>query len=213
MFMAYLQIVVLDHAVPAQTFYVRSQRWDQSPCRLSNVEVSRPGMSRHFLTRRNTNNLGDRLTLQRWECLKSHPTFNVRSVSIKPMRRPVIRAFTSVVVLFTLIFCQLWISAYACTTTGRPDSSGTSVSMIATSYHGDLRDHHTGLACHVHCDDSAQPSHAEQPAPSPLAWLPLIWGYSAIPALAIQPHFTARPKPILISAPPPPRILFQVFRT
>jgi hypothetical protein len=129
------------------------------------------------------------------------------------MRRPVIRAFTTVVVLFTLIFCQLWISAYACTTTDRPDSTGNPVSMIATGNHGDLRDHHTGLARHAHCDDNAQPGHAEQPTPSPLLWLPLIWGHSSIPALAIQPHFTAHSEPILISASPPPRILFQVFRT
>jgi hypothetical protein len=130
-----------------------------------------------------------------------------------PMRRPLIRALTSVVVLFTLIFSQLWISAYACTTVGSPASSGSHASMNATANHGDLRDAHAGSTCHAHCDNNAQPAHAEQPATSPQMWLPQIWGHSSIPALAIQRNLPVHSEPIPISAPPPPRILFQVFRT
>ena len=130
------------------------------------------------------------------------------------MRRPVKRAFTIVAVLFTLIFCQVWISAYACATAAPHTSSARTVSVTLTSSHGDLRDHQTGVACHAHCDNSAQPDHADQPAPAPLVWLPLIWCQSAIFALAVQPHLLpVRADPVLMSAPPPPRILFQVFRT
>lgn len=128
------------------------------------------------------------------------------------MRRPVKRAFTIVAVLFTLIFSQLWIAAYACTTAAHVASPDSTVSVTSASSHGDLRGYQTGVACHAHCDNSAQPDHADQPAPSPLVWLPLIWGHSSIFALARQPHLPA-PEPVLISVPPPPRILFQVFRT
>ena len=130
------------------------------------------------------------------------------------MRRPVTRAFTVVAVLFALIFSQLWIAAYACTDVVHAASPDATASITsASSHHADLRSHQTGLACHAHCDNSVQPDHAEPPAPSPLVWLPLIWGHSSIFALALQPHLPARSEPILISAPPPPRILFQVFRT
>ncbi|WP_136896774.1 hypothetical protein [Trinickia terrae] len=115
--------------------------------------------------------------------------------------------------LFALIFSQLWIAAYACADAVHAASPDPTVLAASASSHGDLGDHQTGAACHAHCDNSAQPDHAEQPAPSPLVWLPLIWGHSSIFALAIQPHLPARSEPILISAPPPPRILFQVFRT
>jgi hypothetical protein len=129
------------------------------------------------------------------------------------VRRPVKRAFTIVAMLFTLVFSQLWISAYACATAAPAPSSGLTVSVASATNHGDLRDHHTGMTCHAHCDNNAQPDHAEQLAPSPVVWLPLIWGHSSILALASQPHLLARSEPILISAPPPLRIQFQVFRT
>ena len=130
------------------------------------------------------------------------------------MRRPIKRALTVVAVIFTLIFSQMWVSAYACTTaTGGAEASYSTVSPISSSNHGDLQDHHVGATCHAHCDNSAQPDHADQPAPSPLVWLPLIWGHSAIVALALQPNLLAHIEPRLVSAPPPSRILFQVFRT
>lgn len=129
------------------------------------------------------------------------------------MRRPVQRAFTVVTVLFALIFSQLWISAYACATTAFPGASDLAVPVTSADSHSDLRDHRTGVACHAHCDNDAQPDHAEQPAPSPPVWLPMIWGHPAISALTDQLHLPARAKPILTSTPPPPRILFQVFRT
>ena len=129
------------------------------------------------------------------------------------MRRPVTRVFTVVAVLFALIFSQLWIAAYACTDAPHVASPDSTVSITSASHHGDLRSHQTGAACHAHCDNSAQPDHANQPVPSPLVWLPLIWGHSSIFALAVQPHLLTSSEPILISAPPPPRILFQVFRT
>lgn len=129
------------------------------------------------------------------------------------MRRPVIRVFTVVAVLFALIFSQLWIAAYACASVVNVASPDPAVLIVSASSHSDLGDHQTGVACHAHCDNSAQPDHAGQPTPPPLVWLPLIWGHSAVFALAIRPHLPARSEPILLSAPPPPRILFQVFRT
>jgi hypothetical protein len=129
------------------------------------------------------------------------------------MRRRTKRTFAVVTLLIALFFSQLWVAAYACTTTLHSTSTHQTVTADAPDGHGDLRDHHTAAVCHAHCDNSAQPDHAEQPAPSPLAWLPLIWGGSAIPELAILQHLPTQPEPILISAPPPPRILFQVFRT
>jgi hypothetical protein len=123
------------------------------------------------------------------------------------MRRPVKRAFTAVVMLVALVFSQMWLSAYACPVTSH------SASMTATDSHGDLRNHHTDLTCHSHCNNHAQPDHAAQPAPTPLVLLPLIWGHSSIPALAIEPRLPPPPAPTLLSASPPSRILFQVFRT
>jgi hypothetical protein len=129
------------------------------------------------------------------------------------MRRRTKRTFAVVMLLIALFFSQLWVAAYACTTTLHSTSTHQTVTGVAPDGHGDLRDHDTAAVCHAHCDNSAQPDRAEQPAPLPLAWLPLIWGSSTIPELAIQQHLPAQSEPILISAPPPPRILFQVFRT
>src|SRR5260370_30760091 len=112
------------------------------------------------------------------------------------MRHPAQRAFTIVAVLFALIFSQVWISVYACTTTAFPVASDLTVSATSADSHSDLRDHRTGVACHAHCDNSAQPDHAEQPAPSPPVWLPMIWGHSAIFALTDQLHLPARAEPI-----------------
>jgi hypothetical protein len=151
-----------------------------------------------------------------------HTTVHRRAVRVDPpptrgltrlMRRRTQRTFTVITLLIALFFSQLWVAAYACTTTRHSTSTTQTVTAIASDGHADLRDHHTAAVCHAHCDNSAQPDHAEQPAPSPLAWIPLIWGGSTIPELAIQPRLPTQSEPILISAPPPPRILFQVFRT
>jgi len=127
------------------------------------------------------------------------------------MRREAKRTLTVITLLVALFFSQLWVAAYACTTT--PALSSSSIEAVTFfDGHTDLRDHQVAAVCHAHCDNSAQPDHAQQPAPSPLVWTPLIWGASTIPALAIQPRSPTRPEPILLSASPPPRILFQVFR-
>ncbi len=127
------------------------------------------------------------------------------------MRR--IKLFTFVAVLFALIFRQLGVSAYACAAAGQatPTDSGATV-MLAGS-HGDLQDQHTAASCHLHCNNQAQPDHVDLPTLSPAVWLPLMWGHSSILALAVVPDRPAHPEPILLSAPPPHRILFQVFRT
>ncbi|MBB0014227.1 hypothetical protein D7191_40465 [Burkholderia cepacia] len=140
--------------------------------------------------------------------------FNCPAHRSDTMRRPVKRALVAIAVMFTLIFSQLWISAYACTTvTGDARGTSSMVSAIPANSHGDLQDHHVGVTCHAHCDNSAQPDHADQPVPAPLVWLPLIWGHSSILTLALQPDRPAHVEPLLVSAPPPSRILFQVFRT
>ncbi len=128
------------------------------------------------------------------------------------MRREVKRTLTVITLLVALFFSQLWVAAYACTTANPLPSTTATATVTAFDGHSDLRDHHAAALCHAHCDNSAQPDHAQQPAPSPLVWIPLIWGASTIPALAIQPRLPTRSEPILLSAPPPPRILFQVFR-
>jgi len=128
------------------------------------------------------------------------------------MRREVKRTLTVITLLVALFFSQLWVAAYACTTANPLPSTTATATVTAFDGHSDLRDHHAAVVCHAHCDNSAQPDHAQQPAPSPLVWAPLIWGASTIPALAIQPRSPTRPEPILLSASPPPRILFQVFR-
>jgi len=130
------------------------------------------------------------------------------------MRR--IKLFTVVAVLFTLIFGQLWVSAYACTTAGQTAQFTQGIqdtAAMSPTDHGDLRDQHTAAGCHLHCNNQAQPDHAELPALSPAVWLPLAWGHSSILALAVQPDLPVHPEPILVSAPPAHRILFQVFRT
>jgi hypothetical protein len=121
------------------------------------------------------------------------------------------RKLTVITLLIALFFSQLWVAVYACTIT-HPSSTVSTAPVTVFDGHSDLRDHHTAAACQAHCDNSAQPDHAQQPSPPPLVWTPLIWGASTIPALAIQPRSSTRPEPILLSASPPPRILFHVFR-
>jgi hypothetical protein len=128
------------------------------------------------------------------------------------MRREAKRTLTVITLLVALFFSQLWVAEYACTTTQPLLSTTATATLTVFNGHSDLRDHHAAAVCHAHCDNSAQPDHAQQPAPSPLVWTPLIWGASTIPALAIQPRSPTRPEPILLSSSPPPRILFQVFR-
>jgi hypothetical protein len=128
------------------------------------------------------------------------------------MRREAKRTLTVITLLVALFFSQVWVAAYACTTTPALSSSSSTEAVTFFDGHTDLRDHQVAAVCHAHCDNSAQPDHAQQPAPSPLVWIPLIWGASTIPALAIQPRSPTRPEPILLSASPPPRILFRVFR-
>ena len=127
------------------------------------------------------------------------------------MRR--IKLFTIVAVLFTLIFSQLWVSAYACTVAGQTIPANQSATELSFATHGDLRDQETAATCHLHCNDQAQPDSADLPTLSPAVWLPLAWGQVSIFALAARPDRPAHPEPILLSAPPPHRILFQVFRT
>ncbi|HVE06623.1 MAG TPA: hypothetical protein VNE00_05155 [Paraburkholderia sp.] len=127
------------------------------------------------------------------------------------MRR--FKLFTVVAVLFALIFGQLWVSAYACTAVGQAIQSTQHTAAMQASVHGDLRDQHAAASCHLHCNNQAQPDHADLPTLSPAIWLPLAWGHSAVLALAARPDLPVHPEPILLSAPPAPRILFQVFRT
>jgi hypothetical protein len=127
------------------------------------------------------------------------------------MRR--MKLFTVVAVLFALIFSQLWVSAYACAEATRTVTASQTATRMLTASHGDLQDQHRAATCHLHCNNQAQPDQADLPAVSPAIWLPLIWGHSSIFALAVRPDRPAHPEPILLSAPPPPRILFQVFRT
>ncbi|MFM0737288.1 hypothetical protein PQQ51_08595 [Paraburkholderia xenovorans] len=127
------------------------------------------------------------------------------------MRR--IKLFTAVAVLFTLIFSQLWVSAYACTAVGPTKQVVQDATVTLSANHLDLRDPHTAASCHLHCNNQAQPDHADLPTLSPAVWLPLAWGHSSILELAVRPERPSHPEPILLSAPPPHRILFQVFRT
>jgi len=128
------------------------------------------------------------------------------------MRRQANRAIAAVIVIIALILSQLWISAYACATVQQPVSASPIISTALANPHSDMSDHHASAICNAHCDNTAQPAHADQPSPPPLVWLPVIWGYSAILAFANQPQTPNRLEPSLISAPPPARILFQVFR-
>ncbi len=128
------------------------------------------------------------------------------------MRRQAKRTITAVMVIIALIFSQLWISAYACASTERLAPASPIISAAHANPHGDLSDYRVSALCNAHCNNTAQPDHADQPSPPPLVWLPVIWGYSAILTFAHQAQSSTRSEPILISAPPPARILFQVFR-
>jgi hypothetical protein len=127
------------------------------------------------------------------------------------MRR--IKLFTVVAVLFALIFGQLWVSAYACAATVGTMSTDSGAAAMAAGGHSDLKDQRTAASCHLHCNNQAQPDHADLPTLSPAVWLPLAWGHSSILERAVRPDQPSHPEPILLSAPPPHRILFQVFRT
>ncbi|WP_407973390.1 hypothetical protein ACJ51O_38435 (plasmid) [Burkholderia pyrrocinia] len=129
------------------------------------------------------------------------------------MCRQTRRTLTVITLLVALFFSQLWVAAYACTTTSQPAAAAmSSVSTASVDGHADLRDDHAAAVCHAHCDNSGQLDHAELSVPASHAWIPLIWGASAIPDLTIQSHWPTRPELVLLSASPPPRILFQVFR-
>lgn len=128
------------------------------------------------------------------------------------MRRDAKRTLSAVALLVVLFFSQLWVAAYACATVLHSTPANPVPMVVVPDTHGDLRDHHTAAVCQAHCDNSAQPGHAARPKPAPLFLIPLIWGASTIPELAMQPRLPTRPQPILLSTPPPPRILFQVFR-
>lgn len=127
------------------------------------------------------------------------------------MRR--VRLFTVVAVLFTLVFGQLWVSAYVCAAPTATMPSGSDATAMAAGNHSDLRGVPAGATCHLHCNNFAQPDHADLLTLSPAVWLPVIWGSSSILSLAARPQRPVHHEPILVSAPPPPRILFQVFRT
>lgn len=140
------------------------------------------------------------------------------------MRRSFRRTITAVVVLLAVIFSQLSISTYACatirdavvrgaqtTSTARHLSHDDSV--VSMQIHGDLSDGQHGALCHSHCDDSAQSSHADQTAPADIAWFPPIWAQPSVHFLASLRDVRVDRTPLLQVAPPPSRILFQVFRT
>ncbi len=143
-------------------------------------------------------------------CHAFHLTFVIPADPI--MRRQARRTLIAITLLVALFFSQLWVAAYACATAPSVPATTSAVAAVVADGHHDLRDHHAAAVCHAHCDNSAQSDQAGQPAPAPLVWIPLVWGGSTIPELAIQPRSPARPEPVLLSAPPPPRILFQVFR-
>ncbi|WP_407973387.1 hypothetical protein ACJ51O_38420 (plasmid) [Burkholderia pyrrocinia] len=128
------------------------------------------------------------------------------------MRRDAKRTLSAIALLVVLSFSQLWVAAYACATALHSTSTDPASMAVAYGAHGDLRNHHTAAVCQAHCDNWAQPGHGARPKPSPLVLIPLIWAAPTIPELALQPRMPTRPQPILLSAPPPPRILFQVFR-
>lgn len=128
------------------------------------------------------------------------------------MRRDATRTFCAVTLLVVVFFSQLWVAAYACAMTRHSTPTNQAVLAIASDGRGDLHDHQTAAVWHGHCDNPAQPGRVTRSKPSPLVWIPLIWGGSTIPALAVHPRLPTRQQPLLLSASPPARILFQVFR-
>jgi hypothetical protein len=80
------------------------------------------------------------------------------------MRREAKRTLTVITLLVALFFSQLWVAAYACTTTPALSSSSSTEAVTFFDGHTDLRDHQVAAVCQAHCDNSAQPDHAQQPA-------------------------------------------------
>ncbi|WP_175817708.1 hypothetical protein [Burkholderia diffusa] len=128
------------------------------------------------------------------------------------MRRDAKRTLSAVALLVVLFFSQLWVAAYACATALRSIPTNPASMATVPNAHGDLRDPQAAAVCQAHCDNWAQPGHGARPKPSPLVLIPLIWAAPKIPELALQPRMPTRPQPNLLSTPPPPRVLFQVFR-
>lgn len=129
------------------------------------------------------------------------------------MHNNVWRTLTAALLLVTLCLGQLRVASYACTSMQDLVSATTAASTTVPDPHEDLRAHYVAVVCHAHCDVAAQPAHPAQCKASPLALTLVIWGRSAIPELAILPQRPTHPEPILVSTPPPPRILFQVLRS
>lgn len=128
------------------------------------------------------------------------------------MRRDAKHTFCAVTLLVVVFFSQLWVAAYACAMTRHSTPTSQAVVAMASDGHVDLHDHQTAAVWHGHCDNPAQPGRVTRSKPSPLVWMPMIWGGSTIPALAIHPRFPTRSHPLLLTASLPARILFQVFR-
>ncbi len=129
------------------------------------------------------------------------------------MRRQVKRTLVVLIAIIALIIGQLWVTAYACANANNVSPSGYAVTSASLNAHGDLHDQHTSNLCQAHCDNTGQLDHAPQSTPSPAVWLPLIWGHSSLQACAAHAYMPGHTEPPLHAAFPPPRILFQVFRT
>jgi hypothetical protein len=129
------------------------------------------------------------------------------------MRRQVKRTLVVLVAIIALIAGQFWVTAYACPNTNDNSASSSVVATASSSMHGDLHSKHTASLCQAHCDNAGQLDHAPQSTPSPAVWLPLIWGHSSVQACSAQEYVPGHTEPPLNAAFPPPRILFQVFRT
>jgi hypothetical protein len=133
------------------------------------------------------------------------------------MRRQAKRTLVVLIAIIALIASQFWVSAYACANTSNATTvSSTAVISVAPAWlngHDDLHDQHTANLCQAHCDNTAQPDHSPQSVPSPTVWLPQIWGLPSVQTCAVQASVPGHTESPLTAAFPPPRILFQVFRT
>lgn len=140
------------------------------------------------------------------------------------MRRSAQRTLTALVVLIAMILSQLWITAYACERIGALGADVTAVSatrheraqayeVAAMPQHADLSSVGKGALCASHCDDSTRPAHTVHATPADVMWLPVVWGQPSVNLGSVIRAIHVRETPHLLSAPPPSRILFQVFRT
>lgn len=141
------------------------------------------------------------------------------------MRRQAKRTLVVLIAIIVLIASQLLGAVYACANTSAAGTNGISstrvvftstvsmTSMTLLNVHGDLHDQHAANLCQAHCDISGQPDHSPQPTPSPVVWLPMVWGFLDFQRYAAQTYVPAHTESPLTAAFPPPRILFQVFRT